>query len=328
MTRGAREDAPPFTTESNGHCSGSTWDDRLVVMAWRVRVDRLTSLRSNGHVRALEWPFYLDVGSTRYFKYPFSMFEAFYRTIESQKMAWLAETTTEVVYDEEQGRNVPVEVVTEVPEMDATRVPSMACPDCAAYDGPFQSFGFNVSGLAGTNRHPMFPGLEVTRERFFLPPNQVIAGPVLTQKRVKDVTCTHLPSWSSIQNYYSLERGGCLNLKKTSMHPRATLSKAVSPVAYDEAPFGYDPTFLQTSALYRSTNEAKKSLLYVSDEEVDVSSGVPYGFFYDQGAHTDGVYGEATLPRPRPRCRPLRSPSPPRLSFPWSCSALSHVTRR
>jgi hypothetical protein len=256
-------------------------------------------------VRSLEWPFYLDVGSTRYFKYPFSMFSAFYQTIESQEMTWLAETSTQTVYDEAQERDVRVEV-TEVPEMDGSRIPSMACPDCAAYRGPFQSFDFNVTSLldwdlASTNRNPMFPGLEAVRDRFFLPPNQVIAGPILTQRRIKDGECTHLPSWNSILKYYSLERGGCLNLKKTSSHPRATMSKAVSPVEYSVQPFGYDPTFLQTSSLYRETNVGKENTMYwyynasgeLTSDEVDMDSGVPFGFFFDQGAHTDGVYGAA-----------------------------------
>ena len=166
-------------------------------MAWHVRVGPLKPRRSNGHVRSLEWPFYLDVGSTRYFKYPFSMFSAFYQTIESQEMTWLAETSTQTVYDEAQERDVRVEV-TEVPEMDGSRIPSMACPDCAAYRGPFQSFDFNVTSLldwdlASTNHNPMFPGLEAVRDRFFLPPNQVIAGPILTQRRIKDGD-VHAPS--------------------------------------------------------------------------------------------------------------------------------------
>jgi len=52
----------------------------------------------------------------------------------------------------------------------------------------------------------------------------------------------------------------------------------------ESEPFGYDPTFLSTSSLYRATNwdAATLDALYAADERR--ANLVPFGFFREQGA--------------------------------------------
>ena len=241
-----------------------------------------------------EWPFFLSIEQARFGRYPFSLYTGMYQTIEAQKNTYLAHE-----------EHIDGERMTVVEDMDGTMIPSMACPDCDAYDGPYQSMSFDTS-VTSENMNPMFPGLETTRERFFLPPNQVVAGPMLTQRRIKGDTCVQLPSWEILKTYYNDGEGasGCLALIE---------SMGEADVATSKESFGYDPTFLQTSSLYRATNEEIITKLYtyynitdgdsmqidgafdknrykrVTSDEVDTASGVPYGFFYDQGTGDSGV---------------------------------------
>ena len=113
------------------------------------------------------------------------------------------------------------------------------------------------------------------------------------------------------------------------------MSKAVSPVEYSVAPFGYDPTFLQTSALYRATNVGKESTMYwyynasgeLISEEVDVD---PPACRSASSSTRARIRTASTVRRSRDRSTMLAVSlaEPPLLSFPWSCSALSRVTRR
>ena len=94
--------------------------------------------------------------------------------------------------------------------LDASRLPSLACPDCAAYDeraaagdgSPYQSVPFDVtvtpltrvgSEASNPDENPMFPKLNGTRRRFFSRPNVVLVGPLITQQVVVGTGMDHAP---------------------------------------------------------------------------------------------------------------------------------------
>lgn len=104
----------------------------------------------------------------------------------------------------------------------------------------------------------MFPVLNGTRDRTFLSKNRVIGGVLLTQKRMPLGSCPSLPKYLKV--YFS---DSCADSESSSYEP-----------------FGVDPTFVSTSSLYRATNH--KYQWYDSDD-INSDSGLPYGFFYDQG---------------------------------------------
>ena len=104
----------------------------------------------------------------------------------------------------------------------------------------------------------MFPVLNNTRERLFLSKNRVIGGVLITQERNPLGTCMNLPAY--LKAYF---KDNCADVDTVNKEP-----------------FGVDPTFVSTSSLYRASNKINQ----IYDlEEVNVDTGLPYGFFYDGG---------------------------------------------
>ena len=247
-----------------------------------------------------DWPFYVGLGST-HIKYPFSLYEAIYKTIEAQPDAYGSAT------------------------MSDTYMPSLACPDCDVYGGRYLAHPFNVT-IAAQNPNKMFPGQEGVRTRFFTAPNQVLVGPLITQTRSKGGVCDSIPyNIESIREHYRTGRTGA------GSKPECASSQTT------KVPFGFDATFSPTSELYRQTNVLEMTTMYrfynrsnnnerfyhpsweddtwpadfasamafwndnvpgranalegIWSDEVSLDTLVPYGFFWDSGAGSGDVYG-------------------------------------
>ena len=129
--------------------------------------------------------------------------------------------------------------------MSDTYLPSLSCPDCDTYSGRYLAHAFNVS-IATKNPNAMFPGLEGVRTRFFTPPNQVLVGPMITQRRSKGGVCSNIPyNIDGIREHYRTGRTGA------GTKPECSIPKAKQTT---KSPFGFDATFSPTSELYRQTN--------------------------------------------------------------------------
>ena len=251
-----------------------------------------------------DWPFYLGFLSSRSYRYPYSTYTALYDIIESQADTYLTTTSRKG------------EVTTW--EMNGTHMPSLSCPDCPAYSGdggdytgdedgsrsdsvPYLRFPFSVtvSGSQDTDAYPMFPSQFDTRARYFIEPNQVLVGPLLTQQRTRAGDCAAMPRINK-----AFERAY-----------KGTCSVADSTIGASSlsAAFGNDPTFLETSGLYRASNvniltqlytytNSSNGVVYETDESFDssryksvgsseVNAGVPLGFWADQSSGGGSVAG-------------------------------------
>ncbi|KAH8051514.1 hypothetical protein JL722_10686 [Aureococcus anophagefferens] len=141
----------------------------------------------------------------------------------------------------------------------ARYLPSAACPECAAYAGDFATVPFTVEVGPATSH-----------------PNRVIFGPLVSQRRVVLERCPAEGPFADLRDpgapLCDFHRG-----EKALFRPEYLPNRA------SEAPFGVDPTFLESSFLYKGANdEALKDELYDNATELQ-GSGVPYGFFYDSG---------------------------------------------
>jgi hypothetical protein len=252
-----------------------------------------------------DWPFYLQISTAEkaHVRYPFTMYDAMYHAIEQQPARYLGFQRVTV---DNATRTEPL-------PMKHAYMPSISCPDCDAYSGPYMAFSFNVT-TTDKSPNPMFPGLSgETRARTFISPNQVLVGPRLTTERTLPGRCTKIPyAIESLKEYYrtgtKTSKPGCFDVDKV-----------------DTSPFGYDATFMRTSELYRDSNQFVMTDLYrfynrttgerfyytgtdademaefwalrdtegkhpeVYSDEVNLASMVPYGFFYDSGSGSDEV---------------------------------------
>jgi hypothetical protein len=253
-----------------------------------------------------EWPFYVGALSERRNRYPYSTYTALYDIIDEQADTYLTTTSK---------RGVKTTWW-----MNDTWMPSLSCPDCNAYaraggenvvddNGatssdalPYLSFPFSVSTSSSSDAtsYPMFPSLSTTRKRYFIKPNQVLVGPLFTQVRTSDGKCAAMPKVNQdFQDYY---------FKSCTVADSTIGAKPIFE------PFGTDPTFLQTSELYRDSNTRALTQMYVFANESDGAvfstedgfdssryksidsneisdGGVPYGFWPDQSSGGKSVKG-------------------------------------
>lgn len=161
----------------------------------------------------------------------------------------------------------------------AKLLPSAACPECAAYEGDHATVPFKVevgpgNKVGGYNpeEYDMFakPATGQLRSRWLPRPNRVIWGPMVTQRRAALGDCPAEGPFADLRD-------------KCDFHVVVDGLPVYMPNRASEAPFGVDPTFLESSFLYKGANdEALKNELYDNATELK-GSGVPYGFFYDSG---------------------------------------------
>lgn len=182
-----------------------------------------------------------------------------------------------------------------------SKMPSTACGDCATLAHlaqPYQSFRFNVT-IESTSTIGMFPHIEnLQRERYYVRPNLVLVGPMLTTKRYKRTRCDAVDD--VVENSGATETvdkvqtdddvASCQKDSKpqtpwTMGRERRRRFKANR---YDKSPFGTDATFMTASSVYRPTNEIGDFY----DTETDVNQwGLPFGFEYRQGSTSSSVQG-------------------------------------
>jgi hypothetical protein len=127
------------------------------------------------------------------------------------------------------------------------------------------------------------PNIHLRRHR----PNIVLVGPLITQERVKEDVC-HQVSQTRTYTFLLKAFGTDYKTSCRNFHTKSVwdgLTQTTKFAALDNSPFGVDPTFLESSSLYRETNADIIDDLYNTDEVYD--TGVPYGFFVDSGAGDD-----------------------------------------
>ena len=170
-------------------------------------------------------------------------------------------------------------------------MPSLACPECAPSQDEegYRAVNFTVE----TNDHlaeRMFrePSDDELRIRYLAQPNIVLYGILLTQTRASLRTC---PTRKELRRdqFVDVLRS---NLNQSCIYVQRRLAKAsrseVDPfeeeasfVRESKDAFGVDPTFVETSDLYRVENDVEN---YYEHEDVRKDTGIPYGFQYRMGA--------------------------------------------
>ena len=153
-------------------------------------------------------------------------------TITYPSIAWQAFRDIVIYYETDKRWNM-------------TRLPSLLCPDCKVYSGPYMSvpFGLSTSSIGnnviGANTSDrvdqVWPTLVMPRDRY-IGRNLVFLGPLLTQTRFASQQCDAKGSYLTA---YFRQRGiRC---------PR-------SDESLNRSAFGVDPTFTSTSSLFRESN--------------------------------------------------------------------------
>lgn len=167
-------------------------------------------------------------------------------------------------------------------------MPSIFCGDCEMSE---QAFSFTVTVANESSSLPMFPKIEnLERTRYFVHPNLVLIGPMVTTTRYRTEKCK---ASDRVINWYALPRQRIDGKVKKASHLCVTDQKSTKSLwseserrrfksaRYDRDPYGTDATFMSSSSAYRATNEI--SDFY--DESVN-EFGLPHGFFYKQGARS------------------------------------------
>ncbi|KAH8057574.1 hypothetical protein JL722_6657 [Aureococcus anophagefferens] len=147
----------------------------------------------------------------------------------------------------------------------AKLLPSAACPECAAYEGDHATVPFKVevgpgNKVGGYNpeEYDMFakPATGQLRSRWLPRPNRVIWGPMVTQRRAALGDCPAEGPFADLRD-------------KCDFHVVVDGLPVYMPNRASEAPFGVDPTFLESSFLYKGANdEALKNELYDNATEL------------------------------------------------------------
>ncbi|KAJ8599616.1 hypothetical protein CTAYLR_004689 [Chrysophaeum taylorii] len=170
-----------------------------------------------------------------------------------------------------------------IPNFYETMMPSLACPECATVGSRgWRSINFTVEVPTTANTtnpldNPMFPTTEEGefRIRYFSSPNIVLYGPLLTQRRAKLRTC---PTHRLDRNQFI--EALRFNMDRLQLGCSTTASKLLAGdeghVRAIQEDFGVDPTFLESSTLYRPGNIVSD---YYDSEDVS-ETGTPYGFQY------------------------------------------------
>ena len=159
-------------------------------------------------------------------------------------------------------------------------VPSLACPECASYDGPYRAVPFAVNVTASNRASPdadkdetyMFADVhpdEGEPRRFLSPPNLVLYGLLVTQRRSDVMTCRREGPYAKKRHpVYSPEPD-----------PKTCSTKDGKHNGKSRASFGVDVCFVAGTPEYRDWYVASD---YYGPEDLD-EEGVPKAFSYDMG---------------------------------------------
>ena len=164
-------------------------------------------------------------------------------------------------------------------------MPSIMCGDCdlAHLAGAYASHRFGVAIFEDSNNnnatssaYPLFdPDVRLRRLRSFPTiPNLVLAGPMLTTTRYGSEDCkAGVTALFRDPDDYAAT---CLHDQKKK---GIFMSKKGKANRYDRSPYGQDATYMESSSLYRATNDPGD--FYDVATEVN-ERGLPYGFFPSQ----------------------------------------------
>eukprot|EP00633_Aureoumbra_lagunensis_P006541 CAMPEP_0197325122 /NCGR_PEP_ID=MMETSP0891-20130614/71494_1 /TAXON_ID=44058 ORGANISM="Aureoumbra lagunensis, Strain CCMP1510" /NCGR_SAMPLE_ID=MMETSP0891 /ASSEMBLY_ACC=CAM_ASM_000534 /LENGTH=948 /DNA_ID=CAMNT_0042818037 /DNA_START=152 /DNA_END=2995 /DNA_ORIENTATION=+ len=208
----------------------------------------------NGEDPETSWPYYLELGNDYVTTYPHTY----------------ASSVLDIVTAQQNFRNE--NFVQEI-NTSSAYIPSFACGDCSVYgEDDYLSISFDVA-VSENIKYEMFPtlGNDTIRERYFSYPNRILGGIVISQLRQRAKDCRSPPFDDKNDNEV------CLNYAGDETYYDYT-SRAYT----EESPFGNDPTFVDTSTVYRATNKEMINDLYQGWEINE--NGVPYGFFADSSA--------------------------------------------
>ncbi|KAJ8601972.1 hypothetical protein CTAYLR_008804 [Chrysophaeum taylorii] len=180
-------------------------------------------------------------------------------------------------------------------------MPSMFCGDCSLehLSSPYQRFSFRVEPNE-TAAYPMFPNIQnLARERYYVRPNVVLIGGMLTTVRYETEECA--------AGERLLEKRGVSPQKIDGVESRPELScskdqkypdrwrwsflpghrrRQYKANRFEREPYGTDATFMDAAPVYRASNAIDD--FYDAETEIN-EWGVPFGFFYRQGATSQRV---------------------------------------